>query len=128
MEEYKNISYGRISYEPHPKKPGVLKSAHTIISARTGASYEVHLDEVNKKYWIKNINSESLINMPEESKITNRNVLLRTIKKHLRKLGVVFKTELRNRNFGLCPKGYNQRKHKEKLSTNIPTSNIGLGN
>lgn len=104
----------------------MLRSSHTLISARTGAEYEIHLDETNMRYWIKNMRSESLTEMPEGKKITNRNVLLRNIKSHLKKLGVQFETELRRRTFGLCEKGYTEKKHKEKK--NEPISNVGLGN
>lgn len=125
--DHKDMVYQRISYTDHPKKPGMMKSSHTLVSARTGAEYEIHVDFSSMKYWIKNINNETLSPMPEEKKISNRNVLLRNIKKHLQKLGVRFEKELRNRSFGVCEKGYTQRKHKE-IKTNNPTSNSGLGN
>lgn len=121
MNGSREFKYGRIIYSDHPGKPGMLRS-NIIISARTGAEYEVHVDVPNMKYWVKNIGSQGLAPMPEEKKISNRNVLLRNIKKHLQKLGVVFYKELRNRSFGICDKGYTQKKHKQNNS--IPNNGL----
>ena len=128
MEDYKNIKYKRITYVEHPRKEGFLKSSHDLISARTGAEYEVQIDTINKVFHIKNTKSESIIHSSNHRKINNRNVLLRYIKKELIRLGVAFETELRDRTFGRCEKGYSQKKHKGIQQITNPTSNNGLGN
>jgi hypothetical protein len=128
MEDYKNIKYKRITYIDHPKKEGYLKSSHTFISAKTGAEYEVQIDTVNKVFHVKNIKSESIIYSSTNRKINNRNVLLRYVKRYLMYLGVSFQTELRDRTFGRCEKGYTQRKHKEIKQITNSTSNNGLDN
>lgn len=102
----------RIRYENHPKRENVLKSTHILVSAKTGAKYEVRLDLNNYTYEIKNINREVIYRGGEN--INNLNVLKREARKRLQKLGVKLTKENRDRSFGLCKKGYNQKKHLEE--------------
>ena len=101
----------RIRYNPHPTRTNVVESSQIYVSARTGAQYLVRLDFNTMEYEIKNINSE-VIYRPKKS-VNNTNVLKRNAKKRLEDLGVDFNSEDRNRTFGVCEKGYTQKKHVE---------------
>lgn len=98
----------RIRYEEHTQE-GVVKSKHIYTSMKTGAQYRVFLDLENITYKIKNVNSENVYRGGE--KINNLNVLKRTVKNRLTKMGVCFDQEVRKRTFGKCVKGYTQKKH-----------------
>lgn len=110
----KEIVYSRIIYRPSEIREGWLESCITFISSSRGSEYRIYLDLQNCKYYIKNMNGEFLISMPEELKIKNKNIIYKHAKDHLAKLGVKFEREWRNRTFGLCEKGYTQEKHKDK--------------
>lgn len=101
----------RIRYKDHTKRENVVESTTTFMSSSTGARYLIRLDLNNYTYEIKNIRSELLYRGGDN--INNLNVLKRTAKKRLESLGVKFSKEDRDRTFGLCKKGYNQKKHLE---------------
>lgn len=101
----------RIRYKDHKSRENVLESIQTFTSSVNGALYKVRLDLNEFTYEIKNLRSEMIFRGGEN--ITNLNVLKRAAKRRLEDLGVVFETEQRDRTFGLCRKGYNQKKHME---------------
>lgn len=98
----------------------VLISNRVFVSQSTGARYSVILDLNNFTFRIRNENSKTNTVIGGEN-INNLNVLKRTAKKHLERLGVSFSSESRMRTFGRCQKGYNQKKHINKLSSHVET-------
>jgi len=98
----------------------VLISNRIFVSQTTGARYVVILDLNDFTFRIRNELSKTNIVVGGEN-INNLNVLKRTAKKHLERLGVEFSDEQRYRTFGLCEKGYNQKKHTNKLSSQSET-------
>jgi len=116
MKPEKPVVYGRIIYRKSKVRIGMLESCLTFISSSRGTEYRVYIDLENKKYYIKNMTRESLIHMPEDIGVDHKNTLYMQAKNHLKVLGVVFRRELRNRQFGICEKGYTQKKHIEKLN------------
>jgi hypothetical protein len=102
----------RIRYKKNNK--GLYESVRTFISNQ-GHQYKVYLDLENMNYKIKNLKRQEFIKGKSE-KITNKNVLKRTAKKHLKQLGVEFdELEIRDRTFGLCEKGHTEDKQREVL-------------
>lgn len=101
----------RIRYKKLDNK-NVHVSNKILVSKKTGAQYLVYLDMENLSYKIKNIKTEDCYYGGEN--INNLNVLKRTVKARLKRMGVVFEDEDRYRTFGLCPKGYNQEIHEKK--------------
>lgn len=99
--------------------PGILESVKIFISSQTGARYKVFLNLNDFSFRIRNENTKTNTIM-KQGGITNLNVLKRAAKRSLEKLGVKFDDESRNRTFGLCEKGYNQKKH---LNTKFPSDN-----
>ena len=95
----------RIKYKDHVKD-GMLISRRTFISTTTGASYKVVLDLNEMKYKIRNERTKVFSVISKE--YGNLNVLKRTARAHLEKLGVQLKRESRQRTFGRCNKGYTQ--------------------
>ena len=93
----------------------VLISNRVFVSQSTGARYSVILDLNNFTFRIRNENSKTNTAIGGEN-INNLNVLKRTAKKHLERLGVNFSLESRMRTFGRCEKGYTQKKHTKLLS------------
>lgn len=106
----------RIRYKK-TKQENIVVSNKVIRSQRTGAEYLVYLDLENITYKIKNINSENVHRGGEN--INNLNVLKRSVKSRLERMGVVFQNEERDRTFGRCPKGYSQEIHERKQSYDI---------
>lgn len=102
----------RIRYNPHDNRDNVLESTCILQSSRTGAKYIVRLDLNNNTYEIKNIKSEIIYRGGE--RVNNINVLKRQVRRRLSELGVNLTSERRNRTFGLCRKGYSQKKHLEE--------------
>lgn len=98
----------------------ILISNKVFTSQSTGARYSVVLDLNNYTFRIRNENSKTNTVMGGEN-INNLNVLKRTAKKHLERLGVCFHDESRMRTFGLCEKGYTQKKHIISLSSHNET-------
>jgi len=101
----------RIRYKEFNK--GEYRSIDIFKSKRTGAEYRVYLDLNTLTFKILNINKQLFINSGGEN-INNLNVLKRVAKQYLQKLGVEFESELRDRSFGLCKKGYTQDEHSIK--------------
>lgn len=106
----------RIRYKKTDKE-NIVVSNKILTSARTGAEYLVYLDLENVTYKIKNINSENVHRGGEN--INNLNVLKRSVKSRLERMGVPFDDEERDRTFGKCPKGMTQKKWEELNSFNI---------
>ena len=110
------------------KKDKLLVSRDSIISKK-GSSYIVQINLETMTYLIRN--QLSLRKYEGGEGINNLHVLKRNIKKHLEHLGCVFSKEKRNRTFGICEKGFNQRKHledkkkeeQEAVSNNGPANN-----
>lgn len=102
------MSNKRIRYV---EKDNKLISISDIVSEK-GSKYLVTIDLENCTYRIKNLLSHR--NYEGGQDINNMNVLKRTIKKHLKMLGVKFEKESRLRVFGLCPKGWDNQKELEK--------------
>lgn len=88
---------------------GILKSVRDFTN-KNGISYYVKLNTVDRTFEIRYKENQQIVKGGGE-KINNLNVLKRTIKKELKSLGVEFGDDVRNRDFGLCKKGYTQQKH-----------------
>jgi hypothetical protein len=101
----------RIRYNKTDKE-NIVVSNKILTSSRTGAEYLVYLDLENVNYKIKNINSENVHRGGDN--INNLNVLKRSVKSRLERMGVSFEDEERDRTFGRCPKGYSQNLHEQK--------------
>jgi hypothetical protein len=99
----------RIRYKK-TEKQNIVVSNKILKSERTGAEYLVYLDLENITYKIKNINSENIHTGGDN--INNLNVLKRSVKSRLEKMGVVFGDEERDRTFGRCEKGWSQKKQE----------------
>jgi hypothetical protein len=99
----------RIRYKDHPDKENVKVS--NVLVTRRGARYkvEIHLDTMSYRI-INIVNGKSEVSTDV---YTNYNVLLRKAKNRMYELGVEMPQELRNRTFGLCPEGYNQKIERE---------------
>jgi hypothetical protein len=108
----------RIRYEA-TKDSKVLESIRVFVSKINGARYKVFIDLNNLTFRIRNENTKTNTVMGGEH-INNLNVLKRTVKKHLERLGVDFSDEIRNRTFGRCDKGYTQKQHTNKLLPDNP--------
>lgn len=106
----------RIRYNP-TEEVHIFESAKVYVSESTGARYKVFINTQEFSYRIRNELSKTNI-IKREGKISNLNVLKRAAKKSLEKLGVKFSDEQRMRTFGLCDKGYNQKKH---LNNKLPS-------
>jgi hypothetical protein len=94
------------------KKEGLLFSKQNLVSEKTNALYQIIINEKERTFKIKNVKSERIVKEGGDT-INNMNVLKRTIKKELKGLGVEFNLETRDRTFGLCEKGHNQKKELE---------------
>jgi hypothetical protein len=98
----------RIRYKESNQK-GWLESIRVLVSLKTNAKYKVFINPEERKYKIKNINSEKIIHRGETG---NLNVLKRTVRRKLSILGVDLSIETRDRTFGRCEKGMTQEKHE----------------
>lgn len=103
----------RIKYNK-TNKDGILRSVKNFTSVK-GFTYYVKLYTDEKRYEILNIDSHNIVKRGG-SPPNNMNVIKRNIKRDLRRLGVEFEIEKRDRTFGLCQKGYTQEKHSETNS------------
>ena len=92
----------RIKYTK-PDEKGNCVSVTKIRSESTDAFYRVHMNIVDKTYYIEN--PRTYRKYAGGDGINNLHVLKRNIRQHLEKLGVKFKVEVRNRNYGRCEKG-----------------------
>ena len=97
----------RIRYE---KKENQLISKELV--SNSGAKYIVYLNLDTMTYLIRN--QTSMRKYEGGEGINNLTVLKRKVKKHLQHLGIKFEKEKRNRQFGLCPKGFSQKQHDEE--------------
>lgn len=102
------MSNKRIRYV---EKDNKLISISDIVSEK-GSKYLVTIDLEKCTYRIKNLLSHRNYEGGED--INNMNVLKRTIKKHLKLLGVSFEKEIRQRSFGLCSKGFTESQNREQ--------------
>lgn len=101
----------RIRYK-ETKDSGIYESVKVFQSQSTGANYKVFIDLNEKSYRIRNELSKTNTTI-RVGGITNLNFLKKAAKKSLEKLGVRFVDESRDRTFGLCDKGYNQKLHTQ---------------
>jgi hypothetical protein len=101
----------RIRYKKLPN--GLHESIRTFTS-KQGHKYKVYLDLDSMNYNIKNMKRQEMI-LGKSKNITNKNVLKRTAKAHLKELGVELgEVEMRDRTFGRCQKGHTEDKEREK--------------
>jgi len=108
----------RIKYIDHKYKDNHKISTRVYTSNKTSAKYRPVLNLTDMVYYIRNERSKEYIFKSES--YTNLNVLKRNARAKLEYLGVVLKTESRDRTFGLCKMGYSQKYHEslEKLEKN----------
>lgn len=85
----------RIRYEKFPHLENTLVSVRNFHAPKSGHMFIVYLDTKECVYKIKNIFTKAIHRGGEG--INNLAVLKRNVKKHLKKLGVVFEDEMRNR-------------------------------
>ncbi len=106
------MSGARIRYKDHKYRENSLISVQKFVSSITGATYKVILDLNDRVYFIRNERTKKFIK--KSHAYGNLNVLKRSARAALEKLGVKLSKEVRNRTFGLCEKGFTQKKHEEK--------------
>lgn len=102
----------RIRYEKHEHRDNWVISIQKFVSKINGAKYKVLLDLENNTYNIRNERTKEFV--VKSKSYGNLNVLKRNARGHLEKLGVQLNKEVRDRTFGICPKGYNQDQHENK--------------
>lgn len=101
----------RIRYKKDRKNPNILISNEIV--ATTGSRYKVYLNISELTYKIKNLVSESCYYGGEN--ISNLNYLKTAVRNRLQNsFKVELNSEMRNRTFGVCSKGYTQDRHEEK--------------
>lgn len=104
------MSGNRIKYIDHKYKENHKISTKSYTSKRTGAKYRTILNLEDMQCYIRNERTKEFV---YRSKVyTNLNVLKRTARAKLEALGVELKREVRDRQFGKCTKGYNQKTHE----------------
>lgn len=106
------MSGNRIRYVKHPTREECFLSLNQYTSQKTGAKYKIVLDKGNMKFMIRNERSKEFIFTSKEYK--NLHVIKRTARKKLENLGVSLGRESRDRQFGLCDKGFTQSKFEEE--------------
>jgi len=104
------MSGNRIKYIDHKYKENHKISTKSYTSQRNGAKYRTVLNLDDMQYYIRNERTKEYIY--KSKNYTNLNVLKRTARAKLESLGVILKREIRDRQFGKCPKGYNQKTHE----------------
>ena len=97
----------RISYKK-TNDPSIKVSKHLI--NKNGVAYYVKLNIDTVSYEILHVKTRKTVRKAGAN-INNMNVLKRNIKKDLIELGIPLKTEIRDRTFGICKKGYTQNEH-----------------
>lgn len=102
----------RIRYVEYKGKENHVISNKEYISKKTGAKYKVVLDLENMLFMIRNERSKEFIKKGGEG-INNINVLKRTARKELAKLGIEMDRESRDRTFGRVEKGMTQKKWEQ---------------
>lgn len=103
----------RIRYQDYKEEKVISKK--TFTSSRTGASYRVVLDFKEMKFFVRNERNKEFV--IKSKQYGNMNVLKRNAKEAIIKLGVPLGKEIRDRTFGMCPKGYSQKKHEVKIKS-----------
>lgn len=102
----------RIKYKERKDRENWMESHHVYVSEINGARYKVFLALDEMKYFIRNERTKEFTKKSKE--YGNLNVLKRNARAALEKLGVnLGSKEIRDRQFGLCKKGYTQEKHEE---------------
>lgn len=104
------MSGNRIRYVEHRYKENCKISGRSYTSSKNGATYRVILDLDNMQYYIRNERNKEYVFKSKQ--YTNMNVLKRNARAELERFGVDLTTEIRDRSFGICPKGYSEKKHK----------------
>lgn len=100
----------RIRYQPQKGKENTLISINEYVSQRTGARYKVVLDLNVMVFKIRNERNKEF--SFKSKAYGNINVLKRNARARLGELGVPLTREVRDRTFGVCKKGYSQKKHE----------------
>lgn len=104
------MSGNRIKYIDHKFKENHVISTRAFVSKINGAKYRIVLNFDDMQYYIRNERNKEFIY--KSKSYTNMNVLKRTARARLEKLGVELKREVRDRQFGVCKKGYSQKDHE----------------
>ena len=102
------MSGNRVKYISHKYKKNHVISTRTFVSQSTGAKYRIILNFDDMEYYIRNERTKEFIY--KSRTYTNLNVLKRVARAKLEKLGVSLKREIRDRQFGICEKGFSQSK------------------
>lgn len=102
----------RIRYEEHKYRDNWMISIKTFVSKINGARYKVLLDLEEKKYFVRNENTKQFVKRSKS--YGNINVLKRNARDCLKSLGVEMGREVRDRSFGVCPKGMTQGKFEKE--------------
>jgi len=101
----------RIRYTPQKDRDNTVISVQAFISQKTGAKYRIVLDFNENVFKIRNERTKEFV--VKSSPYKNNHVLKSKARERLTTLGVVLTRESRWRTFGLCEKGYTQKKHTE---------------
>lgn len=96
----------RIRYEEHKYRDNWMISIKAFVSKINGARYKVLLDLEEKKFYVRNENTKQFVK--KSKSYGNIHVLKRNAREALRILGVEMGKEIRDRSFGVCPKGMTQ--------------------
>lgn len=96
------MSGNRIKYIDHKFKENHVISTRAFVSKINGAKYRIVLNFDDMQYYIRNERNKEFIY--KSKSYTNMNVLKRTARARLEKLGVELKREVRDRQFGVCKK------------------------
>jgi hypothetical protein len=102
----------RVKYTEHKFKEGCKISVREYVSQSTGARYRSILDLGKMQYYIRNERTKTYVFVSD--KIGNMNVLKRKARAELERFGVNLKKEIRDRQFGICPRGYSQEQHEKE--------------
>ena len=106
------MSGNRIKYIDHKYKNEHKISVRDYVSTGTGARYRIILNIKDMEYYIRNERTKEYVF--KSNKIGNMNVLKRKARAELERFGVSLKKEIRDRTFGICSKGFSQKKHEEE--------------
>lgn len=107
------MSKARIRYQKQQYRENTVISVQVFTSQKTGAKYRVILDLSEMVYKIRNERTKKFV--VKSKAYGHINVLKRTARAHLEKLGVHLNRESRDRTFGVVKAGMTQKKWEEEL-------------
>tara|TARA_R110000851_G_scaffold23718_3_gene69186 strand:- start:3306 stop:3659 length:354 start_codon:yes stop_codon:yes gene_type:complete len=107
----------RIKYIDHKYKKNHRISTRSYVSQNNGAKYRTILNLTDMEYYIRNERTKEYVF--KSGTYTNLNVLKRNARAKLEEFGVSLKKESRDRQFGRCKSGYNQKTHEMLQSIEI---------